>query len=171
MLDIDEHEAYVSATRKVLSNLKAGLRVWFWFCGAHLKQFLFLSSLSSDPTAEALSEIVSAPDAPTGVTQYIGLMSVKHDGQIELSFQKSSLTMLFEAALEYAATVYGTQTASELATKVLSMSACLNAQVRQELTNRSIIEGLKLQNCPCGNANWSGNSSLRGIPETSLKNR
>ena len=88
MVVIDEHEAYVSATRKVLSNLNTGLKVWFWFCGAHLKQFLFLSALSSDPTAEALSEIVSAMDAPTGVTQCIGLMSGKHDGQIELSSYK-----------------------------------------------------------------------------------
>lgn len=87
MVVIDEHEAYVSATRKVLSNLKAGYKVRFWFCGAHLKQSLSLSALSTDPTAEALSEIVSAPDAPTGVNQYIGLMSVKHDGQIELSSQ------------------------------------------------------------------------------------
>ena len=49
--------------------------------------------------------------------------------------------MLFEAALEFAATVYETQTASELESKVLSMSACLNAQVRQELTNCSNHEG------------------------------
>ena len=50
-----------------------------------------------------------------------------------------------EAALDFAESVYGTRSSSELASKVMSMSASLNAQVRQEITIRSNREGLKYQ--------------------------
>ena len=51
----------------------------------------------------------------------------------------------FEDALDFAESVYGTRSSSELASKVMSMSASLNAQVRQEITIRSNREGLKYQ--------------------------
>ena len=47
---------------------------------------------------EALSSRIKSTNAPTGVNQYVGLMSVKQDGQIDLISQKASATMLYEVA-------------------------------------------------------------------------
>ena len=97
-MSVIEQAAYISATRNTLSRLQTGKKLWFWFCGANVEQSLFLSELSEDPTMASLTEKIRATEAPAGVNQYIGLLSVGRDGQLEFVSKKASLMMLYEVA-------------------------------------------------------------------------
>ncbi|MEC7984309.1 MAG: hypothetical protein VX278_04045 [Myxococcota bacterium] len=91
-----ERSAYVLECKNILSRLQTGKKVWFWFCSANVQQSLMLSELSADPTMSILAQRIQSTEAPLGVSQYVGLLSVTLDGRVEFISQKADMAMLYE---------------------------------------------------------------------------